>query len=236
MSRIRNWFSQLLGDSNENRLDFPPMENLKFPDDVHILLVGFSYDTPTKQTYTWIENVLSESAAQHRVLRFHNEGLAKSILEATLVNIRGRIEIFCGHGSSEGLYGPPFLATLPMLLKDRHSIFYNIGMITPGPSSMFAFCCGAANKFGRMFAAQKGNLFIGFKGDLPFPQELYGDLKYVFQIVAKDIIERGKIESTHEKMFIQEIDKLIDTSGKYKNPTLAEIWLEEYKYHFRAFV
>lgn len=233
LNRIRNLFSKTDTSFSKN---FPFMDNFDFPDSIYIFLIGFSYDTPTRQTFTWIKNILSKSNKQDKILRFHDANFKKTDLIAELDKNLGRVEIFCGHGESDGLNGPPYHKINPDFFKDIHSIIYDAGMITTGPSSMFAFCCSAAKNFGRAFASVKGNNFIGFKGELPFPPELYDDLKYIFQLIAKDIIQKGKIEIEHELMFFKEIEELIENVEKYKNPEIIGPYLLEYKNLFKAYI
>lgn len=234
---IRNRIRNLLFKSDtSSSKDFPFMDDFDFPDSTYVFLIGFSYDTPTKQTFTWIKNILSKSNKQDKILRFHDANFKKTDLIAELDKNFERVEIFCGHGESNGLNGPPYHKINPDFFKDIHSIIYDVEMITTGPSSMFAFCCSAAKKFGRAFASLKDNRFIGFNDEIPFPKELYDDLKYIFQIITKDIIQKGKIENIHEIMFIQEIDKLINNVDKYKNPDKIGIYLLEYRNLFRAYI
>ncbi len=138
---------------------------------------------------------------------------------------------------SIGLYGPPQDTDI---LRKMHSIIYDGNVIEVGPSSMFAFCCRAADSFGREFSSKPGNAFMGFNGDLSFPTELYEDLRYIFQTITKDIIQRGKIEKEHKDLFINEIDKLIQNVEKrYNDPDLSDrigSYLLEYKDLFRVFV
>lgn len=74
------------------------IENFDFPDSTHIFLIGFSYDIPTKQTFTWIENLLVKSTEQHKISRFHNHEFNKSDLFKLIKSKINRVEIFCGHG------------------------------------------------------------------------------------------------------------------------------------------
>jgi hypothetical protein len=196
------------------------IENFSFPEDSNIFLIAFSYDIPTKQTFTWIKDFLKKSNKQERIYRFHDDGFKKSELAESLLRENNRVEIFCGHGEIKGLNGPPYSSLSPDIFKDRHSIIYDSEMINSGLSSMFAFCCNAGKTFGSEFTAIKGNTFIGFKGEIPFVTELYDDLKYIFQIIAKDVIEKGQVGIEHEIMFIREIDELIENVDKYKNPDI----------------
>ena len=146
-----------------------------------------------------------------------------------------RIEIFCGHGSSTGLFGPQHRQVAGSILSDLSSIIYDVDMITDTPSSMFAFCCQAAQIFGRVFSSYKDKQFMGFMDDIPFPLELYEDLKYVFQTVAKDIIQRGRISSIHREMFFAKLDEIGSQHVDYQNPALIDLWLYEYKRHFMLY-
>lgn len=231
--RIRNLISWKRTSPSK---DFPLMDDFDFPDSINVFLVGFSYDPPTAQTITWIKDILSKSSKEDKILRFHDADFKKADLILELNKKFERVEIFCGHGENEGLNGPPHHEINPDFFKDIHSIIYDVQMITTGPSSMFAFCCSAAKKFGRAFVSLKGNRFIGFNDEIPFPKELYDDLKYIFQKITKDIIQKGKIEEIHQTMFIQEIDNLIDNIDKYKNPDKIGFYLLEYRNLFRAYI
>lgn len=213
----------------------PPLDDIDFPDSLFIFLIGFQYDDPTEETFTWITSILLNSSEQKRIFRFHEKSLTKRDLLIELDKNLQRIEIFCGHGDIDGLYGPPFYEVSPDILKDIHTIFYDKEMIKPGPSSMFAFCCSAANDFGREFSAEPGNSFLGFNGEIYFPKEIRPDLKYIFQVITKDIIEKGKIEEEHQNMFINEIDELIkNVKRRYRDADLMGSYLLEYKSLFVA--
>ncbi len=210
---------------------------VEFPQSKCVFLIGFSYDRPTKETFSWIRNLLPNAMERSNVLRFHDDNFSRETLEQELRNEFERVEIFCGHGDIDGLYGPPYNLQSPDILKNIHTIIYDGEMVCPGPSAMFAFCCSAGDSFGRVFSSLPGNTFMGFKGDLYFPRELYGDLKNIFQILANDIIQTGIIEKRHEKIFIEEIDKLIsNVQSKYKYADLMGSYLLEYRELFIAYV
>lgn len=232
--KLRNIFS------GREKRKYPAIEKIKFPDSSYVLLIGFSYDRATKQTYSWIQNILSKSDAKNRVCRFHNKDFRKSDLVAKLDEGLNRVEIFCGHGSNDGLYGPPFNEMSPDILKELHHIIYDTTMQRTGPSSMFAFCCGTAGRFGREFSSLKDNRFIGFNDDIPLADGLYSDLKFIFQTMAKDIIEKGRIEGDHAEFFLKEINSLIEelnrNPNKYALPGLMGSYLVHYRDRFKAFI
>jgi hypothetical protein len=234
MSLLKKLFGNF---TQPNRRESPSMHDFDFPESVYIFLIGFSYDEPTKETFTWIESILKSSKTQHRILRFHDKDFRKKKLELELSKGFERVEIFCGHGENYGLYGPPYFTNNPHILKDKHSIIYDAEMISVGPSSMFAFCCSAADSFGRTFSTFPGNTFLGFDGDVYFPNEIRYDLKCIFQMITKDIIQKGRILKEHEVMFINEIDNLINSvKDKYRNADLMGSYLLEYKNLFRAYI
>lgn len=197
----------------------------------------FSYDAITAQTVTWIRDILvSRQVNQDKIVRFSDSSKSsKEELTRSLEDKATRIEIFCGHGSNTGLFGPPQMQPAGSILRDPSFVIYDADMITDTPSSMFAFCCQAAHTFGRVFSSYKDKQFMGFKDDIPFPLELYEDLKYVFQTVAKDIIQKGHISRVHRDMFLDKLDEIYSQSGAYQNPTLVELWLYEYKKHLMLY-
>lgn len=233
-----NWLkTKISNDSGEqNNL----LEDIKFPDTTHVFLIGFSYDRPTKEMYTWTKDFLSQTHAASRVFRFNGENFSKQKLAEQLDQELNRVEIFCGHGSSKGLFGPPFNELSQDILKEVHHIIYDADMQRLGPSSMFAFCCGTAAEFGREFVSLRDNRFIGFQNDIPLANELYGDLKLIFQTIARSIIQKGRIENEHAEYFTSQIQALLDdlkrNPGKYSFPNTMGSILEHYQDSFRAFI
>lgn len=215
----------------------PQMAKFNFPAHIKVYLIGFSYDTLTTQTVTWIQDILvSRKINQDKIVRFNNISKgSKEEVAKSLEDNADRIEIFCGHGCHNGLYGPPQSQVAGSILTDSSFIIYDMDMITATPSSMFAFCCMAAQNFGRVFTSLKDKQFMGFKDDIPFPIELYEDLKYVFQTVAKNIIQEGRILDTHKNMFLEKIDEIASQASSYSNPTLIELWLDEYRKHLMVY-
>ena len=214
----------------------PDMRRLAIPSNTKIYLIGFAYDQLTTQTATWIRDVLSSRKAnQKQVLRFSDNTCTKDELRNSLLDTTPRVEIFCGHGCSDGLFGPDHAQAAGSILTDPRFVIYDFDMITPTPSSMFAFCCHAGKNFGRAFTALQDKRFMGFKDDVPLPIELYDDLKYVFQTVAKDIIIKGEIEENHHDMFLERLHQIASQSSSYQNPTLLELWLGEYQKYLMTY-
>lgn len=214
---------------------FPQVESFDLPPDLIVYLIGFSYDAPTTKMAGWLKEILaSRKVQQSKIVRFgdkcNKDQLAKALAEKT-----PRIELFCGHGNGSGLYGPPQQEVAGSVLSDLTSIIYDVEMITETPSSMFAFCCQAAQVFGRIFSSYKDKQFMGFRDDIPFPLELYDDLKYVFQTVAKDIIQHGRIERRHRQMFLEKLDEIARQPVDFQNAVLIDLWLAEYRKHLMVY-
>lgn len=233
--------SKLLGSRKRQRLarttwSVPDLKKFEWPKDTVVYLIGFSYDAPTGQMFNWLCDILSSRKNdRERVVRFTDSQFSRQDLSGLLKSDQKRVELFCGHGCYTGLFGPPQGEIAGSILKELTSIIYDQDMITETPSSMFAFCCQAAHTFGRVFSAYKDKQFMGFVDDVPFPVELYDDLKYVFQAVAKDIIQAGRILPRHREIFI---DKLYDVRSKaheFMNPTLVELWLDEFEKHLKVY-
>ena len=214
------------------------MDKFTIPDHIKVYLIGFSYDTLTAQTFTWIKDILaSRKVSQDKIVRFTDgKNCSKESLAKSLEDDNARVELFCGHGCNGGLFGPPHAQPAGSILSDSNHVIYDMDMISFTPSAMFAFCCQAAQNFGRVFTSYKDRQFMGFKDDVPFPIELYEDLKYVFQTVAKDIIQQGRISAEHKAMFLEKLNEVESQSASYQNPTLIEIWLDEYRKYLTTYL
>jgi len=213
------------------------MEDFELPTNLSVFLMAFSYDTATNQLATWVQKVLiSRNIDQNRVFRFSDGGVdVKDKLTEALKDKVVRVELFCGHGVPSGLLGPPRLHVVGSILSDRSFVVYDNEMITATPSSLFAFCCFAARKFGRVFASYDEKQFMGFHDEIPFPVDLYEDMKYVFQSVSKDIIISGRISQSHGSMFLDKIDEIALQADLYRNPKLIRMWLHSYRKHLRVY-
>jgi len=214
----------------------PDLARFDWPKDTLVYLIGFSYDPPTAQMFEWLREILaSRKIDRTRVLRFTEAQQTRQDLAHALRDGKKRVELFCGHGCYTGLFGPPQAEIAGSILKDLTSIVYDADMITETPSSMFAFCCQAAHTFGRVFSAYKDKQFMGFADDVPFPLELYDDLKYAFHTVAKDIIRSGQILPRHQEIFLEKLREINSQAHTYKNPTLVHLWLYEFEKHLRLY-
>jgi hypothetical protein len=186
--------------------------------------------------FNWLRDILvSRKVDQKTIFRFNDSKSDKQLLAKALEDKTKRVEIFCGHGLATGLFGPPQGPVAGSILSDLTSIIYDVEMITPTPSAMFAFCCQAAQTFGRVFASYRDKQFLGFSDDIPFPLELYDDLKYVFQTVAKDILQQGEITDSHRQLFFSKLNEIASQPLDYQNRVLVELWLGEYKKHLRLY-
>jgi len=234
---MREWLKRLRTRSRR-KFDFPDMRAFQFPNQLKVYLIGFSYDSLTAQMVSWLSNILvSRKINQQRIVRFNNNtGTTRQELTEALQDEGPRVELFCGHGLSTGLLGPPQGQIAGSILSDPSRVIYDIQMITDTPSAMFAFCCHAGDRFGRAFTALKDKQFLGFKGEIPFPLEKYDDLKYAFQSVARSIIQEGRITENHRQMFLDRLNKISSEISTYENPTLLEMWLDEYKKHLATYV
>lgn len=231
------WFNRLRKRPPKPAWEFPQVAEFDFPEQLRVFLISFSYDAVTTQMGTWLSGVLtSRNVEQTRIFRLHdNMRSRRENLEELLQDQNPRIELFCGHGSAIGLCGPPQSEVTGSILSDLRMIIYDIEMITETPSSMFAFCCQAGERFGRAFAALRDKQFMGFKGEIPFPLELYDDLKYLFQTVACSIIQDGRISGAHREMFLDRLDEIGSQSVSYENPTLIGLWLDEYRKYLAVY-
>jgi hypothetical protein len=216
----------------------PEMGRFDVPSHIKIYLIGFSYDPPTTQMSAWLRDILSSrKISQDNIVRFNDDSdCSRESLARILADGTPRVEVFCGHGVGHGLSGPPRVQAAGSILNDLSFVIYDTDMITVTPSSMFAFCCQAARNFGRVFTSYKDKQFMGFKDDIPFPIELFDPLKYVFQTVAKDIIQTGGISPNHKNMFLEKIKEIALQSSNYQNPTLVQMWLDEYSKHLMVYL
>lgn len=217
--------------------DFPAMEEFELPRNLRVFLVAFSYDTATSQLATWLKKVLtSRRIDQSRIVRLSEAGVdIKEELTDALRDKVVRVELFCGHGIASGLLGPPRLQVVGSILSDLSFVVYDNEMITETPSSLFAFCCHAARKFGRVFSSYDEKQFMGFNDEIPFPVELYEDMKYVFHTVSKDIIMSGQISRLHGRMFLEKIDEIGSQAPLCQNPKLIKVWLHAYRKRLRVY-
>jgi hypothetical protein len=216
---------------------FPIMEKFDFPAHIRVFLIAFSYDGVTKELVKWLHNILtSRSVNQKRIVRFTDGGVdVKEQLTEALRDSSPRIELFCGHGCTSGLLGSPRFQVVGSILSDLTFVVYDTEMITETPSSLFAFCCHAARTFGRVFASYKEKQFMGFDGEIPFPVELYDDMRYAFQSVSRNIITSGRISSLHQAMFLEKIDEIDSQAHLYQNPKLVKMWLHNYRKQLRVY-
>lgn len=238
--RMLSWFWRK--KPTDKNWEFPAMEDFELPRNLSVFLMAFSYDSATGQLATWFHKVLtSRNIDQSRVLRFSNDGGdikgvdIKEELTMALQDKTVRVELFCGHGIGTGLLGPPRLQVVGSILSDRSFVVYDTEMITETPSSLFAFCCFAARRFGRVFASYNEKQFMGFDDEIPFPVDLYEDMKYVFHSVSKDIIISGRISQSHGKMFLEKIDEIASQAHLCRNPKLVRVWLHSYQKRLRVY-
>lgn len=197
-------------------------------EDIDLILIGFDYDVQTKETITWLQELnLPISNPRFRIHKIHDLKTVSEKLEKLLGNKNYSLEIFLGNGVEDGLLGADKNS------GKKHSIIYGIKMISSMPGSLFAFCCNSARKFGRKYSTHQKKVFMGFKNELPIPEEIYHLVKGVFQQTANDIIKSEGIEKKHEDGLKKMVDDIIEKahSGQIEceNSFLIELWLNQYK-------
>src|SRR4051812_8090102 len=94
--------------SSKRAWTFPEMDEFEIPNGLNVYLIGFSYDPPTNQMVTWLREILtSRKVNQAKIIRFNDSNKnGKEELRTLLEDKTKRIELFCGHGSKSGLFGP----------------------------------------------------------------------------------------------------------------------------------
>jgi hypothetical protein len=196
--------------------------------EIDLILIGFDYDKPTQETITWFQGVnLPISNPKFNIHRINDLKAVSGKLKNLLLNENYSLEIFLGHGVEDGLLGADKNSGL------KHSIIYGIKVISSIPGALFAFCCHSARRFGRVYSSFQDKSFMGFRGELPIPEEVYQLVKIVFQKTANDIITSESITKEHEDNFKRIIDDIIKKahSGQIQceNSFLIELWLNQYK-------
>jgi hypothetical protein len=201
-----------------------------------LILFGFQYDKVTNQTITWLD--LSLPNSKMNIHKLNDVHTFQETLANLISNKNYKLEMFCGHGIGIGLLGPEQNNDLKQHITInnlRHSIFYTTEMVSTLPGSLFAFCCNSAKTFGKSYGTFIGKVFLGFKDELPFPEEIYSLVKEAFQRTALEIIKSGQIESKHEVFLKSVIDEIIEKAHNgevvCENPFLIELYLNQFKVH-----
>lgn len=207
----------------------------------NIFLIGFKYDNATNLTFPWIsDNNFLASYDNANIYRFH---IGSNQEKQRLKDLIGNddpdlitVEIFLGHGQDDALLGPS--QGLFQGLFKSHAPFYEMGMISTLPSSLFAYSCFSAKKFGLKYSSSQNKVFMGFMDKVFLPYEVLSELKRIFQDVAEDIVKKGKIEKFHEERFKGLITDLMENvrAGRIEcesTDKLLESWLKPYLDHMQ---
>ena len=128
--------------------------------------------------------------------------LTKDVLEAerSTIKQKGRLEIFCGHGTPEVLLGPYISDTEEIIRNNTlHSPLYTEEMIPNGGVALLAFCCSSGSVLGTKFIYHPGNSFMGFKSLIFFYfndntfMEKFGEIlkATIMTILVSEKMEKG---------------------------------------------
>jgi hypothetical protein len=209
-----------------------------------VVLLAYDYDELTTRTSQWIQDLrLPTSLKGSDVHRIVDPNMGKAELQQVLNNINPtrRVEVFCGHGDYDALLGPAQgLATDVSIGDTSHSVVYDGEMISHSRGAMFAFCCRAGYRFGRVFGAIDGKSFLGFRDDLPFEVEDYfvGPVKRIFQSVAQEVISVARVLPEHERLLHELYDHAMSqilAEEKCEHRFLARLYLAEHKSQIARF-
>lgn|SRR5262249_53222395 len=161
-------------------------------------------DVLTQHTNSWLQELKDSLREQGYEISGPHTIQEDALISLAETSDVVRVKVFCGHGTDRALLGPAKPARQTGGVRSSgHGIWYDARMLKPkgnGPSSLFAFCCRAAERFGREFAASGERSFLGFNADIPLEltEREYEDcFRRIIHSIVKDIVNDGCILKEH---------------------------------------
>lgn len=220
LSNILNFKSRNSGSTKLLKLNTP----------YTLLLWGPAYDSLTHFTSGWLGALsVPKRVANKKLL---GEGIKKSEIRAVLNELRsGRaLAIFCGHGVSQALLGPPQKDNNDILVgSTHHAAIYERDLFGYGPSAIYAFCCGSGKGLGRSFASSAERTFLGYSEDILITtrnEECSLTWKNIIHSMCAEFVKDGSILQQHRRLLEDLYDRALhyfmDGDGR-KNPENVEM-------------
>jgi hypothetical protein len=204
---VREWLSRpAIKSRTHQRHDGAPAEARNSPAPP-VLVWGPAYDPLTIVMEPWLRELESAS-----VDCLFGDQVRRDRVELSVRNNPGGLAIFCGHGTTDALLGPPVQPYVIGYGDSKHSRIYDISTVPLGPKWMFAFCCAAGSELGATFSSFEGRVFLGYSEEIGVDfrdAERVEVWKDIVLAAARRMIQDGGITPAHLDVLRDSYDRAL---------------------------